>query len=313
MNLSEKYRPKTFDEMIGHETVIASLINALTLPDPSRVYLISGSFGVGKTTLAKIFINILEPNPVDIIEQNLRVIDDARNITELCSFPPIGDCRIFILDEFHHLGKAGADHLLKILEFPGEGDWFFLCSSEPDKIKSAINFQRAQHIHLHNLNESDMLRVLERVSSGEGWEIPQNIQLALVQWAQGSPRRLMKGLELCYALTDIDDVNRVLGTIQLEINENQILYQLIKAISEDIITDSIWKSFISLVEAEDLDPETVRQQIIGFIGSKMKYSKINDLHQWFKKMEILTSFQNLESNKVGRAELYYMIGLIAHG
>ena len=161
--LYRKYRSQTFDEMIGQEPIVTTLINQIKMGRIGHAYLFTGSRGIGKTSCARIFaraVNCLHPkdgNPcgecdackalasgdsVDIIELDAASnngVDDARDIREKVKYLPVS-CRykVYIIDEVHMLTGGAFNALLKTLEEPPDHVIFILATTEPQKLPQTI-------------------------------------------------------------------------------------------------------------------------------------------------------------------------------
>lgn len=161
--LYRKYRPKTFDEVIGQDNIVTTLKNQVIKDEISHAYLFTGSRGTGKTSCAKIFaraINCLhnkngspcgecevckglaQVNNTDILEidaaSNNRV-DEIRDLRESVKYPAIvGRRKVYIIDEVHMLTDSAFNALLKTLEEPPENVVFILCTTEMNKLPATI-------------------------------------------------------------------------------------------------------------------------------------------------------------------------------
>src|SRR5277367_6751574 len=141
-DLTKKYRPSTFEEVIGQDVVTASLkrmiVSDKKLPP---CILFTGPSGIGKTTLARICAKeagCLDANIIEINAAKQTGIDDMREVTDLSGFMVLGGARVFIIDEAHGLSKQAFDSLLKFLEEPSKNTSWILCSTNPTKIPKSI-------------------------------------------------------------------------------------------------------------------------------------------------------------------------------
>ena len=162
--LYRKYRPSTFDEVIGQDHIITTLRNQILQDKISHAYLFTGTRGTGKTSTAKIFARAVNcPNAkehngnpcgvcsvcqssgsgnLDIIEMDAASnngVDYARDIREKVQYPPVnGRYKVYIIDEVHMLSVGAFNALLKTLEEPPAHALFILCTTEVHKIPATI-------------------------------------------------------------------------------------------------------------------------------------------------------------------------------
>ena len=167
--LARKYRPKTFDEVVGQEHVTNALKSAIAANKVAHAFLFSGPRGVGKTTCARILakeINKAAPRQdagtmdfggenMDVIEidgASNRGIDEARAIRESAMFMAMsGGYKFYIIDEVHMLTEPAFNALLKTLEEPPEHVKFIFATTDPEKVPTTIR-SRCQHFHFKRLS-----------------------------------------------------------------------------------------------------------------------------------------------------------------
>lgn len=185
--LYRKYRPKTFDEVIGQDNIVTTLKNQVIKDEISHAYLFTGSRGTGKTSCAKIFaraINCLhnkngspcgecevckglaQVNNTDILEidaaSNNRV-DEIRDLRESVKYPAIvGRRKVYIIDEVHMLTDSAFNALLKTLEEPPENVVFILCTTEMNKLPATI-LSRVIKFEFNLVDTSLLIDLLKRI------------------------------------------------------------------------------------------------------------------------------------------------------
>ncbi len=181
ISLYRRFRPKSFDEVVGQANTIATLTNQIASDRIAHAYLFTGSRGTGKTSTAKILAraanceqrnganpcntcqtcqSILNDANIDVIEMDAASnngVDDIRELREIVKFPP-SSCRykVMIIDEVHMLSKGAFNALLKTLEEPPEYIIFILATTEPHKVPATIS-SRCQHFGFKHI-ENDIMR-----------------------------------------------------------------------------------------------------------------------------------------------------------
>ncbi|HBW15108.1 MAG TPA: DNA polymerase III subunit gamma/tau [Desulfovibrio sp.] len=238
-SLTARYRPQTFAEVAGQETVKAILSRAAQENRVAPAYLFSGTRGVGKTTIARIFAKALncataptaEPcntceqcrkvtqgMHVDVVEidgASNRGIDDAKRLKEAIGYAPMeGRYKVFIIDEAHMLTREAFNALLKTLEEPPARVTFVLATTEPHKFPVTI-VSRCQHFTFTRLSEAGLEAHLTKVLGREGVDYDPAAVRLIARRAAGSVRDSMSLLGQVLALGEsrltIDGARGVLG------------------------------------------------------------------------------------------------------
>ena len=224
LSLAAKYRPQTFQAVAGQGTVKAVLSRASAEDRPACAYLLSGTRGVGKTTIARIFAKALncanapaaEPcneceqcrkitqgNHVDVIEidgASNNGVDDVRALRETVGYAPMeGRYKIFIVDEAHMLSKAAFNALLKTLEEPPPRVIFIFATTEVHRFPVTI-VSRCQHFVFRHLAEEELLAHLRSVLEKEAVPFEEEAVRLLAKRAAGSVRDGMSLLDQTLAM-----------------------------------------------------------------------------------------------------------------
>ncbi|MDR0826567.1 MAG: DNA polymerase III subunit gamma/tau [Desulfovibrio sp.] len=237
--LTARYRPQSFAEVAG-QTIVKSILSRAALEDKiAPAYIFSGTRGVGKTTLARIFAKALncrsapaaEPcnqcdqcraitqgNAVDVVEMDGASntgVDDVRKLKEVVGYAPMeGRYKIFIIDEAHMLSKNAFNALLKTLEEPPQRVSFILATTEPHKFPATI-ISRCQHYVFKSLSEEDLIAHIRTVLQREGVEGEDEAVRLLARRGSGSVRDSMSLLDQVLALGEgaltESSTRRVLG------------------------------------------------------------------------------------------------------
>ncbi|WP_300702300.1 DNA polymerase III subunit gamma/tau [uncultured Campylobacter sp.] len=237
--LAIKYRPKTFDELIGQDTVSTSLKFALDNDRLAHAYLFSGLRGSGKTSSARIFSRALvcengpTSNPcgkcvqceaalasrhIDIIEMDAasnRGLDDIQDLIEQTKYAPsIARFKIFIIDEVHMLTPQAANALLKTLEEPPSYVKFILATTDPLKLPATV-LSRTQHFRFKQIPQSEILKHLAFVLNEEKVSFDNNALKMIARSGGGSLRDTLTLLDqaIIFCENDIkeDKIASMLG------------------------------------------------------------------------------------------------------
>ena len=224
--LARIYRPQRFSEVLGQEAPVRALAAAAARGDVASAYIFSGTRGIGKTTIARVFAKALncdkgpaadccgectpcreiaEARALDVLELDAAThtgIDDVRELREAAQYPPTRDrYRIFILDEAHQLSTAAWNGLLKILEEPPPYCVFLFCTTEPHKIPATIE-SRALHFAFRSPAPAAIRAHLAEVAKKEKVAVEPEALDLLARAADGSVRDGLSALDQVRALAD---------------------------------------------------------------------------------------------------------------
>ena len=229
LELYRKYRPSTLDEMVGNEATIKSLKKELE--NGSHVFLFTGNAGCGKTTLARIIAKEVGAGELSIREINSadnRGIDTAREVMEQMRFNPSdGDALVWILDEVHMITSAGQNAFLKALEDTPSHCYFFLCTTNPEKLIAPLK-TRCSIINVKPLEDKEMQFLLKRTCRAEGVKLNPEIIEKIISIADGGSRKALKLLAKVLYLDSDEERLEVLKSD--DVAESQETIELCRAL-----------------------------------------------------------------------------------
>ncbi len=283
-SLYRKYRPLTFDSVVGQQHIVSTLEHAITEGRLSHAYLFCGPRGTGKTTMARILAKALlcrnaeaaraedasgcmpdgtceeceliaEGNHPDVYELDAASrtgVDNVREeIINSVNFAPVrGKYKIYIIDEVHMLTTAAFNALLKTLEEPPAHVIFVLCTTDPQKILETI-LSRCQRFDFHRIGNEDIEHRLSYVCEQEGFDYDDEALAIVARHAKGGMRDALSTLEQLSVFGNgsvhADDARSLLGEVS-----DQILGEFARAIAERDVAELYGLIRAQVEEGNDL-------------------------------------------------------------
>lgn len=223
MDLTLKYRPHSWAEIVGQEAVVSILQRQVATKSWKNTYLFAGPWGCGKTSVARILaseINGGEGQPIEIDGASNNGVDNIRNLINDAQQCPI-DCsyKIYIIDEAHQLTKAAWDAALKLIEEPPEFSVFIFCTTNMDKIPNTI-LSRVQTFQFRRVSKDTILDRLQFIINEEFRYVKYDIEALerIAVLADGHVRDAIKLLDKCLSSSDslsLENVESVLGLVKI--------------------------------------------------------------------------------------------------
>ncbi len=259
------YRPADLDSVVGQPDAVAVIKGWKKVP---RCVLLSGQSGCGKTTLARIIVNTkLNVNRMDLQEKNCGVVESAiemvRDINSGSTSAAIGDHRVWILDEVQTLSrqKHAQEALLKVLEDSLPHIYFFLCTTDPQRLLPAIR-GRCEHITLRSIPAVDMLVLLRRIVKAEKITPPPDERLLdrICDVAGGAARDAVKLLQKVAGIADNDARYSAIERVDAAKAAFDLAQELLPFKGGDPNWGGVCKVLAGL---KDEDPEGIRQVVLA--------------------------------------------------
>ena len=325
--LARKWRPQNFTSIIGQPHVVIALSNALKQQRIHHAYLLTGTRGVGKTTIARVFAKALSceqgitANPcnqcacciainenrwLDLIEVDAASrtkVEDTRELLNNVLYPPVqGRFKIYIIDEVHMLSNHSFNALLKTLEEPPEHVKFILATTDPQKLPITI-LSRCLQFNLKAMTVEQMTPYLQDVLTAENIPFDATALSPIAQAADGSMRDALSILDQAivygHQQVRLDATREMLGLI-----DSDILYHILTAIHSNSLSQ-----LMQLVEdlAQDaVDFAHCLTELLTLLYQIARLQKIPELQHASIPAQIVQLSQQITAEDI---QLYYQIAL----
>ena len=292
--LYRKYRPQTFNDIVGQNHIVSVLKNAIDKDQISHAYLFYGSRGTGKTSIAKIFANevngneIYQKENVDIIEIDAASnngVDEVRDIKEAIKFLPTeGKYKVYIIDEVHMLTTAAFNALLKTLEEPPAHVIFILATTEIHKIPATI-LSRCQRFEFKNLSQEQLIDRLKYIAKEENLIIEDAAIEKIATLAKGGLRDAISILDQVSNYAEEITLNHILE-VTSSISEDDIL-EFYRGLLQGDVTKSLLKYNEFVAQAKDT--KLLLNDLINVTRDIVVYKNLKDIKHTVYNVEKIST------------------------
>jgi DNA polymerase III subunit gamma/tau len=267
--LYRKYRPESFDEVIGQDHIVKAISGALEAGKVAHAYLLCGPRGTGKTTIARIIARDLGTSTNDIYEMDAasnRGIDNIREINDnVRTLPFDSKYKIYILDEVHMFTKEAWNALLKTIEEPPEHVIFILATTEIEKVPETI-ISRCQSFVFKKPNDTILSNVVTNIAKKEGFKLEEGGAGLIAILADGAFRDALGTLQKVISFSkdnfiSIKEIEEITGAPNIILVDNFL---------DAIATNDIEKGFIAIEKAVSQNIEM--EVYIKMILYKLRYA-----------------------------------------
>ena len=286
--LARKYRPQTFSDLIGQETLVKTLANALQYGRLAHAFVLTGVRGIGKTTTARIIakglncvgedgrggptinpcrvcsncLSITEDRHVDVLEMDAASrtgVDDIREIIDGVRYKPVAArYKIYIIDEVHMLSKNAFNALLKTLEEPPENVKFIFATTEIRKVPITV-LSRCQRFDLRRIGIEDLINLFSAICEKENIKADSEALRLIARAADGSARDGLSLLDQSMALTD-DQISPELVQKMLGLGGKKELFDLFEEVMQGNLPEAL--SRVGNLNALGSDPLQIAQDLL---------------------------------------------------
>ena len=269
LSLATKYRPKTFEDVVGQEWVVKILKKQIERNEIKNCYLFCGTSGTGKTTLARIVANEINKgkgSPIEIDAASNSGVDNVSIIIDSSNTKSIsGEYRIYIIDEAHALSNTAWQAFLKTLEEPSAKSIFMFCTTEVQKVPETI-LNRVQRFDLTKLNINQIYQRLCYICEQEGFKYEPEALHYISKLSKGRMRDAIASLEKVASLNSfikLDDTNAILDGID---------YKTMFGLTNFIIDRKV-KEVLDLINFIDVQGKDIRVFINNYIDFILDVNK----------------------------------------
>lgn len=261
--LHTKYRPQTWEAVLGQDKAVDSLRKALKAKR-GRAFILTGPSGTGKTTLGRIIAREVGCTPGNLMEvdgASSTGIDEMRRVSEALLYSGLGGSatKVAIIDEAHMLSKAAWNSLLKSIEEPPPHVYWVFCTTEAAKIPVTIR-GRCISYDLKAVSEGVIRMLLHQVCKAEKLETPDAVLELISEQCGGSPRQALVGLSKCAECKGPKAAAALLATVW----DNAEVIEFIRL----LVKGADWAGYVAaLAPFRELEGEGIRLIAVGYLTS----------------------------------------------
>lgn len=290
-SLAVKYRPSTFDDVLGQDAVKIILKQQLEKGTTHQAMLFCGPSGDGKTTCARIFANMLNKGkglPIEIDAARHNGVDDVRDIGKMATSQALdATYKVFIIDECHMMSSQGWASFLKLIEEPPARAVFVFCTTDPQKIPATI-LSRVQRFQFQKIATKDIVNRLHYILSEEwgqdaSYYLQDDALMFIAKLADGGVRLAIQYLEKCLAYSDELTTENVVKALNVTNYDDYI------GITNLLLDPSDVASLVTRLDeiyASGVDFKQFLKQYVSFILDVNKTLILDDLDEAFEYINL---------------------------
>lgn len=332
MALYLTYRPQSFADVVGQDHIVTTMEQAVARGQISHAYLLSGTRGTGKTSVARILAKTIllqgiesevlqkqittaveDGSLIDLIEIDAasnRRIDDVRDLIEKVGFTPsISKAKVYIIDEVHMLTKEAFNALLKTLEEPPEYAYFILATTELHKVPDTIQ-SRCQRFLFRKVKDEDIVSRLQYIVDQEHIKIDREALRAIARHASGSFR---DGISLLDQLRSLPSVTLTDVSERLGNSVGTFVDDLLSAITH--ADHALAFTIVEAIENASIPLDLIASELLGAVRDEMHRAmdKEQDIAPFIQRTNILVeALKNMRMSPVPAVVLETALFTLCH-